>query len=272
MSNPHRTRPEDYTVGWLCALPIELAAAQEMLDETHEDSYRNANANNTNIYTLGCIGGHNVAIACLPYGQTGTNSATMAAAQMKFVFPLIQFSLMVGSGGGVPRADCDIRLGDVVVCRPGPSHGGVVQYDFGKTTENGFKRTGFLNAPPALLLNAITKLEANHSQKRTRLIEYTSKLNELHEFSRDAAGPDQLFEANYNHVKGDTCEHCDEQRLVERKPRDQEIMVHYGTIASGNQVMRDATERDRVSSELGGVLCFEMEAAGLMNHILCLVI
>ncbi len=36
--------------------------------------------------------------------------------------------------------------------------------------------------------------------------------------------------------------------------------------------MRDAAERDRVSSELGGVLCFEMEAAGLMNSFPCLVI
>ena len=48
-------------------------------------------------------------------------------------------------------------------------------------------------------------------------------------------------------------------------------MVHYGTIASGNQVMRDAAERDRVSAEFGGVLCFEMEAADLMNNFPCLV-
>lgn len=27
---------EDYTVGWICALPAELAAAQELLDEEHE--------------------------------------------------------------------------------------------------------------------------------------------------------------------------------------------------------------------------------------------
>jgi nucleoside phosphorylase len=49
-------------------------------------------------------------------------------------------------------------------------------------------------------------------------------------------------------------------------------MVHYGTIASGNQVMKDAFERDRASAQLGGVLCFEMEAAGLMNTFPCLVI
>ena len=59
---------------------------------------------------------------------------------------------------------------------------------------------------------------------------------------------------------------CNRDRVVKRTPRDsQRIVVHYGTMASGNQVMRDGVTRDKVSSELGGVLCFEMEAAGLMN-------
>jgi hypothetical protein len=31
-------------------------------------------------------------------------------------------------------------------------------------------------------------------------------------------------------------------------------------------------ERDKISQDLGGVLCFEMEAAGLMNNFPCLVI
>lgn len=35
--------------------------------------------------------------------------------------------------------------------------------------------------------------------------------------------------------------------------------------------MKSATIRDKLAAEWG-VLCFEMEAAGLMNHFLCLVI
>jgi hypothetical protein len=81
-----------------------------------------------------------------------------------------------------------------------------------------------------------------------------------------------LFEANYNHVGGAACEKCSKERAVDRQSRSQEIVVHYGTIASGNQVIRDAAERDRLSLELGGVLCFETEAAGLMNSFPCLVI
>jgi nucleoside phosphorylase len=60
---------------------------------------------------------------------------------------------------------------------------------------------------------------------------------------------------------------------IERPARDNQTpVIHYGIIASGNQVMKDGITRDRISSELGGVLCFEMEAAGLMNSFPCLVI
>ncbi|RYO89737.1 hypothetical protein DL764_008540 [Monosporascus ibericus] len=262
---------EDYTIGWVCALSLELAAAQEMLDEEHEDL--DYDANDTNIYTLGRIGEHNVVIACLPEGQTGTNSAAAVAVQMQSAFTSIRFGLMVGIGGGVPSVEADIRLGDVVVSRPHKAHGGVVQYDSGKATPSGFARTGFLNTPPTILLNAVAKLRANHVRGKSRVTEYASKLNSLQTFAREDAGPDILFEADYNHVDGAACEQCSKGRVVERQSRgNQEIVVHYGIIASGNQVMRDAAERDRVSSELGGVLCFEMEAAGLMNCFPCLVI
>ena len=264
-----RPRREDYTVGWVCALPIELAAAREMLDEEHEDL--DHNVNDTIIYTLGRIGDHYVVIACLPGGQTGNNSAAAVVVQMKSSFTSIRFGLMVGVGGGVPSTEADIRLGDVVVSSPSKAYGGVVQYDFGKSTPSGFERTGFLNAPPTVLLSAIAKLQANHVVQR-RLPEYVSKLSRLPTFAHNDAGLDILFEAGYNHVEGTACEQCKKERAVDRQPRSQEVVVHYGTIASGNRVMRDGAERDRVSAELGGVLCFEMEAAGLMNSFPCLVI
>ena len=55
-------RDEDYTVGWVCALPIELAEAEEMLDEEHSDLSRTLGSNDENLYTLGSIGGHNVIV------------------------------------------------------------------------------------------------------------------------------------------------------------------------------------------------------------------
>ncbi|XHG03071.1 hypothetical protein AWENTII_006392 [Aspergillus wentii] len=47
--------------------------------------------------------------------------------------------------------------------------------------------------------------------------------------------------------------------------------IHYGLIASGNKVIKDSKVRD-VLSRKHGILCFEMEAAGLMNDFPCLVV
>src|SRR5205814_3313192 len=92
-------------------------------------------------------------------------------------------------------------------------------------------------------------------------------------FARDKVGSDVLFEAEYNHVGEDSCASCAATGKVQREERTNNTpAVHYGTIASGNQVMRDGVMRDKISSEFGVVLCFEMEAAGLMNSFPCLVI
>jgi nucleoside phosphorylase len=263
-------RCEDYTVGWVCALSVELAAAEELLDEEHETP--EYDARDTNIYTCGRVGEHNVVIACLPEGRIGTNSAAAVAVQMKSTFSSTRFGLMVGIGGGVPSEEADVRLGDIVVSKPHKTHGGVVQYDSGKATLTGFERVGSLNSPPEILLGAVAKVRAKHMRGKGKLLEYLSKLASLPDFGREAAGLDILFEAEYSHEGGTTCRACSQDRSVTREARRQEVVVHYGTIASGNQVIKTAVERDRLSAELGGVLCFEMEAAGLMNSFPCLVI
>jgi nucleoside phosphorylase len=263
---------DDYTVGWVCALPVELVAAQEMLDEEHHDLERDPADNDENLYALGSIGGHNVAIVCLPAGRIGNNPAAAVSTQLRATFKAIRFGLIVGIGGGVPSAEADIRLGDVVVSQLHKVHGGVVQYDVRKATPSGFERI-WLNSPPHVLLSAIAKVRANELRGRSTILEHASVLERTANFQRAKAGPDILFDAAYDHDGGQTCDQCSVDRHVARQPREsEEVVVHYGTIASGNQVMQTAAERDKVSAELGGVLCFEMEAAGLMNSFPCLVI
>lgn len=267
-----RLSRDAYSVGWVCALAIELTAAQVLLDEEHEDLLQDDGDHN--VYTLGRIGQHNVVIAALPDGETGTTSAAAVALQMKSSFRSVRVGLMVGIGGGVPSDEVDIRLGDVVVSRPEKGHGGVIQYDYGKTRPEGIERTGFLNAPPDSLRNAVTKLRANHNRGRTEMSAYILKLQEVPSglFNCESAGADILFESDYNHVKGRECKACDATRRVKRGERKTSPTIHYGTIASANQVMRYGVERDNISAAFEGVLCFEMEAAGLMNRFPCLVV
>ncbi|OAL43741.1 kinesin light chain [Pyrenochaeta sp. DS3sAY3a] len=265
-------RRNEYTVGWICALPVELAAAQEILDEEHEDLDREDY--DENVYSLGSIGGHNVVIVCLPVGRIGNNPAASVAVQMRATFRNLQFGLMVGIGGGVPRADADIRLGDVVVSQPNQTLSGVVQYDAGKATRTGFERTGSLNSPPQVLLSAVAKVRSMELRGRSKLLDHLQKITQIPRFQRSKAGPDVLYEASYDHAGGYTCDECNPKKRVSREPRDEEeeVLVHYGTIASGNQVIKNGSTRDTLSKDLGGVLCFEMEAAGLQNSFPCLVV
>jgi ankyrin repeat domain-containing protein 50 len=118
--------PSDYTVGWICALAVELAASRAMLDEEHPDLEEAEN--DTNTYTLGRIGPHNVVLACLPSGTAGIGAAATAAKDLLRSFPQVRFGLMVGVGGGAPSNPSDdpredIRLGDVVVSNPEKNYG-----------------------------------------------------------------------------------------------------------------------------------------------------
>lgn len=95
-------------------------------------------------------------------------------------------------------------------------------------------------------------------------------------YLRSHALKDVLFEPDYPHNALPTntdCKGCDANRSLVRDPPERGTKIHYGLIASGNQVIKNATRRDELNDELGGnVLCVEMEAAGLMDNFPCLVI
>jgi nucleoside phosphorylase len=126
-----------YTVGWICALDVELAASQAMLDEEYPDLDLQ-DENDTNTYTLGRIGQHNVVLACLPSGTTGISAAATAARDLLRSFPRVRFGLMVGVGGGAPsdpgdNPRQDIRLGDVIVSNPASNSGKRRMYLFDRS-------------------------------------------------------------------------------------------------------------------------------------------
>jgi nucleoside phosphorylase len=252
-----------------------MAAAASMLSDVHPSLPISSNDHNT--YTLGRVSDHNVVIACLPFGVYGTTSAATVASQMLSSFPSIRFVLMVGIGGGAPSETADIRLGDVVVSKPNRGFSGVIQYDYGKTIAEGrFERTGMLNKPPQVLLTAIAKLQARHMEGHNLMTDYISgrrARSRSPSFAYPGGVHDVLFQSNYKHAtSADGCHFCDPKKAVYREPRpDRSPAIHYGLIASGNQVVKDSHMRDRFSKEMG-ILCFEMEAAGLMDGFACLVI
>ena len=82
-----------------------------------------------------------------------------------------------------------------------------------------------------------------------------------------------MFKLDYNYVGGQICDQCSRDRVIEWcSCGGQEPIIYNGIIASRNIVMKHSITRDLWSQDLSSVLCFEIEAARLMNSLLCLVI
>ncbi|RJE17696.1 ankyrin repeat-containing protein, partial [Aspergillus sclerotialis] len=276
MSCPPR---EEFQIGWICALPIEAAAAKEMLDENF-GLLDEQDATDPNSYTLGRIGKHHVVIACLPGGQYGACAATTVANNMIRSFSKsLRIGLMVGIGGGIPSADHDIRLGDIVISYPAGTCGGVVQYDMGKVgVGGGFCRTGCLNSPPRSLLTAVSNMRAAELADDPRYPQYLQNAigrttRTRRNFGRPSCQYDRLFKTQHEHPdSADNCDMCPAEWEEARGEReDIEPQPHYGIIASGNSVIKEGRTREQLRLETKA-LCFEMEAAGLMMDFPCIVI
>jgi nucleoside phosphorylase len=299
--HPAKFAHGDYTVGWICALPeTELVAAMAMLDERHP-ALPAIDPHDANSYVLGRIGDHNVVIACLPAATTGKVSAATVAKDMIRSFQAVRFGLMVGIGGGAPYYGArgndnsasgdeegedsedseddpedirDIRLGDVVISLHSKSSDAVVQYDFGKSLQKKefIRSGGKLNKPPNIVLSAVSQLQAEHrlnGQNQIREILSKSISNypaNATDFQYPVSRKDRLFKSTIVHGEGKkSCKSCcgpQNSNLVKRKDRpDNSPQLHYGTIGSADQVMKDAVLRDKWAWE-ESIICFEMEAAG----------
>jgi nucleoside phosphorylase len=257
---------KDYTVAIVSALWFETAACLGMLDEPHPRLRAKPGDNNS--YKLGRLAGHNVVLVCLP-GTTGNTAASNTSTNLLRTFPEIKTVLLVGIGGGVAGRDKkvilerDLRLGDIVVGMPSNKTGhGIVEYDLGRETENGFERKGFLTPSPPLLRSIATTMRMDTSLP-SRLAEHIKNMDDDEdEFQRPAADTDVVFVAD---------------EAVSRPPRKRpdRPKIHYGLIATGDTVVKSSESQkkfvDRLAQE-GDVLCFEMEAAGVATTTACFVI
>lgn len=274
----------DYTVAWLCALPThELGAAREMLDNEHQQPVLN-NRWDGNHYFFGEINQHKVVIACLPPGMPGITSANTLIQPLKQSFPNLIIHLFVGIGGGIPRnprpkdANEDIHLGDVVVGwseRAGVP--AVVQYDFfrsrGTTQEP--ELLSRLDKPDSVLVKALVPMTSDRHRGQSTFHRHLEQLATREKYQHPGFENDLLFEADCSHRPVDPsandCRNCG--KTAERPVRANKIpQFHLGTVLSGNRIIEDSQERDRLSRTNHNAICFEMEAAGAIDYTHCLVI
>ena len=285
---------EDYVVGIICALPLERTAVEAMLDELHVPQPTIAGDNN--VYSFGSIGKHNVVIASLGAGAYGTVSAAGVANDIRRSFPQLKYSLMVGIAGGMPRPaedDGDVRLGDIVVgCANGvPS---IINYNLGKDTVGGFDVRSELGEPPEALARAVAALRAQHQKSGPTYLMHLSNM-----LKRNPRLDRPRLKRDYYNLPDDRDQLFGEGAEVFRRPRclrdppdglkaEKFIRVaeddyfdypevFLGSIGSADTLMKNVSSRDQTylrvkEQRKAKVLCFEMEASGIVKSWPCLVI
>jgi hypothetical protein len=114
-------------------------------------------------------------------------------------------------------------------------------------------------------------LQGQHERKGHKLSEQLSKMVSENpriatKFQHPGLAKDQLFKSDFVHLNDkkqckDCCSSLDVNVVKRNKRHNTDILLHYGTIGSADQVMKDATLRDK-RAQKEKVKCFEIEAAG----------
>lgn len=220
MSRKRPPRPksrDEFHIAIICALTLEADAVLEVFDhhwDEDEDgqsfgkAYRDSNA-----YSTGVIGQHNVVLAHLP--GMGKVAAGKIAASCRISYPNISLALVIGICGGAPfygKDKAEILLGDVLIST------GIVQYDFGWRLPNGFKEKDTLDDSPGRpgleLRSLLSRLKTKRQHGKLQ-IATQNYLQQVLEGTKMSAGrpeglDDNLFlnDHRHKHQNPSTCSVC----------------------------------------------------------------
>ncbi|EWY82414.1 hypothetical protein FOYG_14513 [Fusarium oxysporum NRRL 32931] len=255
--------PEQYKVAWIAPLEIEARAALCLLDERHHGRFP-VKRGDDYIFEAGVMGGHNIIIATLPAGQEyGNGSAAALTSQLKKCFPNLWFGLLVGVAAGLPSISRgrDIRLGDILVGLPDGNSAGLIAYDLGKETEDGFEllRHGHsLAMAEPIVRSAIGSIKLLAPKESEVFLPYYEKIANLDHATGTFADPGQDNDILYDN----------ESQMIQRSSRPAHIRsrVWYGPIGSGDKLFKNAEKRNLLRDNYD-IIGLEMEAAGTINRI-----
>lgn len=94
------TGRHDFEIAIMCALSLEAEAVAALFDKHWDSKPYGKAAGDTNTYSFGAIGRHNVVLVHMP--NMGKVAAATAAAFLRASFERIRLALVVGICGGVP--------------------------------------------------------------------------------------------------------------------------------------------------------------------------
>lgn len=240
-----------------------------MLDNRHQGRFPLSRGDDY-VFHAGDINRHNVVIATLPAGQEyGNGSAAALASQVKKFFPNLWFGLLVGVAAGLPdltrNPPRDIRLGDVLVGLPDGQSAGLIAYDLGNETEDGFQLLRYghvLASTEGVVRSAIGSIKLESPDDRKTFLPFYERIKYKKHVNGDFIDPGQEHDRLYQ-VDNEGIEHIVKR---EERPNSERVRVWYGPIGSGDKLIKNAGKRNELRDRYN-VIGLEMEAAGTMNRI-----
>ncbi|KAN0073559.1 hypothetical protein V8E54_008779 [Elaphomyces granulatus] len=293
--SPPRDR-RDFEIAIICALPLEASVVSACFDKRWDDREYGKAPRDSNAYSTGMIGHHNVVLVHMP--NMGKVAAATSAACLRASFQGIQLALVVGICGAAPfgkQQGESILLGDVVISE------GLVQYDLGRQFPGSrFVRKDTpkdnLPRPGPEIRAALSKLqtEQGRSWLQNKTSDYLGilrqKLSDV--VTYPGSTEDKLFKSTYRHRhhnplecaictsddrRDDICDKAIEMSCEQLKCHERELVprarllqpsnpaVHFGLVASGDTVMKSGEDRDAIATR-DSVIAFEMEGAGVWEN------
>jgi nucleoside phosphorylase len=238
--------------GIVTALPIEYAAIRLLLDRQQSMTL----PRDPSHYLLGELPStrsgrpHTVAVMVLP--QDGTRSAAAACTGLLMGFHTIRTIVMIGIAGGIPAVDDPrrhVRLGDIVVATKLIDYGHLRAQDGSRHLRNE------PDGPSLALVSAERLLQAGEASGERPWEAWLGAGPRL--MPAGFARPDDRSDIII--ADGVAVAHPDDSEFGRRPgfPR-----VHRCAVGSGDVLIRDAAERERIAEQYG-VCAVEMEAVGV---------
>lgn len=292
-------RKSDFEIGVICALTLEGGAVEAVFDEIYEDIPNLPEVVKFG-YTewslsLGRIGKKYIVVIWLR--EIGVKSAGVARVALQNVYTEINMYFVVGICGGVPLpSDTSTGpvLGDVIIST------NILPHDIGKQVDETFvltekpyvpaNITSFLNKQTApsrkqklesRLLAVLNEARSNVPEGPTRsTISYQGVEKDIlynpkcvHKHQKPCCEDGSCADAQRS-----TCAElgCDLTQVIPRvrlsDPKNPpKPFIHFGTVGSGNKVMKSGKERDDLAKRYQ-IIAFEMEGAGVYDDGLTVLV
>ena len=247
-------KANEVTIGIVAALWIEGLAMGALIDEITPLPPIPADPNHYRIGRLPSSQSgrpHSLVLTTMP--QDSTRNAAAICTNLIRSFPQVQCVIMVGIAGGVPapeHPERHVRLGDIVVATDGVVDCTHVRVVDGTTTPR-----RHLERMSDAMTRAVLELRGDEFKGKPHWARWldTAQRPELKNFARPRANSDVLY------VRGQRVSHPNRRQSGHPPGLPK---VHYGSIASGDILLRDEARRDELAAQYG-VCAVEMEAAGI---------